>query len=311
MNNNSRVPNSNEQSPLSLLVNAAEGRDGSRGVEQNAAQNGQQLQRGSSLADTLRRGLGGDGGLSLEEQLMLQQQLQGSPYGGLPASQLGFLSSLREQNLFSQYGHHQAQQQQQQHQLAMLLGLGGQQAPDMHALLRQQQQQQQAQQQHPQLTQADILALSRSGALSGLSGILGGGLGGGNVMSELEGLQRLDELERRQCLLSATSNLAAVPPVPSAASVRSSEPEHPSPAHMSKKAESLRAAQQGASKSAAAMNNNREQAASSADVVNKEDIEKAPGSVIVPCRARGMPMDHNFKVNINTKRVCFCLVCGA
>eukprot|EP00977_Amphora_coffeiformis_P022314 scaffold10819_cov130-Amphora_coffeaeformis.AAC.1 len=28
---------------------------------------------------------------------------------------------------------------------------------------------------------------------------------------------------------------------------------------------------------------------------SKEDIEKTPGSVIVPCRARGMPMDHNFK----------------
>ena len=29
---------------------------------------------------------------------------------------------------------------------------------------------------------------------------------------------------------------------------------------------------------------------------SKDDLEKTPGSVIVPCRARGMPMDHNFKV---------------
>jgi hypothetical protein len=41
---------------------------------------------------------------------------------------------------------------------------------------------------------------------------------------------------------------------------------------------------------------NGEVAAGPAVVVNKEEIEKAPGSVIVPCRARGMPMDHNFKV---------------
>lgn len=29
----------------------------------------------------------------------------------------------------------------------------------------------------------------------------------------------------------------------------------------------------------------------------KDERRKAPGSVIVPCRARGMPMDHNFKVS--------------
>jgi hypothetical protein len=29
---------------------------------------------------------------------------------------------------------------------------------------------------------------------------------------------------------------------------------------------------------------------------SKEDLRKTPGTVIVPCRARGMPMDHNFKV---------------
>jgi hypothetical protein len=29
-------------------------------------------------------------------------------------------------------------------------------------------------------------------------------------------------------------------------------------------------------------------------------LQKTPGSVIVPCRARGMPMDHNFKVRTRT-----------
>jgi hypothetical protein len=32
----------------------------------------------------------------------------------------------------------------------------------------------------------------------------------------------------------------------------------------------------------------------------KDERKKAPGSVIVPCRARGMPMEHNFKVS-NTR----------
>ena len=30
-----------------------------------------------------------------------------------------------------------------------------------------------------------------------------------------------------------------------------------------------------------------------------ESFKKVPGSVLVPCRARGMPMDHNFKVRLN------------
>jgi hypothetical protein len=36
------------------------------------------------------------------------------------------------------------------------------------------------------------------------------------------------------------------------------------------------------------------------DTATKDERKKAPGSVIVPCRARGMPMDHNFKVS-NTR----------
>ncbi|CAB9508382.1 expressed unknown protein [Seminavis robusta] len=44
---------------------------------------------------------------------------------------------------------------------------------------------------------------------------------------------------------------------------------------------------------AASMGNNNNTAAA-ADA-GKDERRKAPGSVIVPCRARGMPMDHNFK----------------
>ena len=31
---------------------------------------------------------------------------------------------------------------------------------------------------------------------------------------------------------------------------------------------------------------------------SKDTFQKTPGSVVVPCRARGMPMDHNFKVRV-------------
>jgi hypothetical protein len=30
-------------------------------------------------------------------------------------------------------------------------------------------------------------------------------------------------------------------------------------------------------------------------------FQKPPGSVVVPCRARGMPVDHNFKVTCSGK----------
>jgi hypothetical protein len=30
---------------------------------------------------------------------------------------------------------------------------------------------------------------------------------------------------------------------------------------------------------------------------SKSSIQNPPGSVVVPCRARGMPMDHNFKAS--------------
>jgi hypothetical protein len=33
-------------------------------------------------------------------------------------------------------------------------------------------------------------------------------------------------------------------------------------------------------------------------------IPRAPGSVVVPCRARGMPMDHNFRVSLLSSFLC-------
>jgi hypothetical protein len=47
-----------------------------------------------------------------------------------------------------------------------------------------------------------------------------------------------------------------------------------------------------------AMGNNARPSSSGGAHLN-ESFKKVPGSVLVPCRARGMPMDHNFKVRLN------------
>jgi hypothetical protein len=100
-------------------------------------------------------------------------------------------------------------------------------------------------------------------------------------------MQRLEELERRQRLLAASKNAAGHPmeaemayrpePVPEPRMPRPPEMQHPS------------------RPSATPVATAEPPVATMAES-NKEEVEKAPGSVIVPCRARGMPMDHNFKV---------------
>jgi hypothetical protein len=43
--------------------------------------------------------------------------------------------------------------------------------------------------------------------------------------------------------------------------------------------------------------------------ISKDTFQKTPGSVVVPCRARGMPMDHNFKVCV--KGIFLCGICDS
>lgn len=313
MNNRGQVPpqQGGEQSALSLLVNAADGHDNARlQRELNSLQ-------GRSFADTLRlRGLGVDGGgLGIEEQLLMAQQHQQSQFGNQ-----ALLAHLRDQNLLAQLGH-------SQQQLASLLGLGGggggggngnnPAGHDIRSLLaaqmRQQQQQQQMQQ---QLTHADLLALSRSG-IPGLSGILGGaGMPGGGmsgIPTDLEGLQRLEELERRQLLLNASAQQhgARIPsPLvnPTAPEQARSQP----PANrVARQPEPMLRADAPASTSMPGRKKEKEPVVAEArdmgnNAASKVDAEKSPGSVIVPCRARGMPMDHNFKVS-HREGVCVFL----
>ncbi|GAX19978.1 hypothetical protein FisN_1Lh547 [Fistulifera solaris] len=299
MNNRGQVPTpGGDQSALSLLVNAADGHDNARlQRELNSLQ-------GRSFADTLRlRGLGVDGGgLGIEEQLLMAQQHQQSQFGNQ-----ALLAHLRDQNLLAQLGH-------SQQQLASLLGLGGGgggghgNSPAGHdirsllaAQMRQQQQQQQIQQ---QLTNADLLALSRSG-IPGLSGILGGaGLPGGGISglpTDLEGLQRLEELERRQLLLNASAQHGGRIPSPM---MNPAAPEQarsqPQASRVARQPESMLRADAPASTALPGRKKEKEPAAAEVrdtgtSATSKSEVEKSPGSVIVPCRARGMPMDHNFK----------------
>lgn len=99
-------------------------------------------------------------------------------------------------------------------------------------------------------------------------------------LQQLE-LGRLEDLERRRQQLAALagySGAAAGTPRPN---------EIPSGgeqlAHDSFKSDGARAAVE------------KGPAATGAAEKTKEELRKTPGTVIVPCRARGMPMDHNFK----------------
>lgn len=92
-------------------------------------------------------------------------------------------------------------------------------------------------------------------------------------------LGRLEELERRRQQLAALagfSGAAAAPPRPN--EIASTE----------------KLGQDSGKADNARMLADKPPAAVSADK-SKEELRKTPGTVIVPCRARGMPMDHNFK----------------
>jgi hypothetical protein len=284
-----------DQYALSLLVNAAEGRDPPRQRSTSETRFGEQQFNLRSLGGT--SGFGG-ADASIEEQLLLQQQAFGNGGNGSLANQL------REQNLLSQLN--------QQQQLAALLGLGGTGSgggswnppgPELRQALAAAQFRQN--QLASQLTQADILGLGRSGGFPGLLGgssgsglagfggsssaanqyrASGGAFGGSNsaefsgsqaFASELDGLQRLEELNRRKRLLAA--NAEAPRPGMDRGIAATQSPQI---------ALSPRVKPNRKLKTESSMQ--RE--------AGTEELAKLPGSVIVPCRARGMPMDHNFKV---------------
>ena len=209
-----------------------------------------------ALSAAQRMGFGGGDATSLEEQILQRA------------------SALRaEAFLQQQQQHHQQQSQQRQHQLGAAL-----------AALQQQQQ---------------LAALGMTpGHLSGLSAKeqemffgraaalreLGNGASGATMdrFQQFE-LGRLEELERRRHQLAALAGY-------SGASIG------PRPAEIASTADKLQESTKSESRPASKATIASSPAVSTHDShKTKDDLRKTPGTVIVPCRARGMPMDHNFK----------------
>ena len=153
-------------------------------------------------------------------------------------------------------------------------------------------QQQQQQQQHQHL------------------GLGGGGVGGGNgldpLQQELE-LQRLEEIERRQLMAAAAAG------GPGGLGVLAARQQLEQLQEAQFREEHLnRHLHQGGETAEAMLQRVGLRGASTADSVisgrgngesSKDTFQKTPGSVVVPCRARGMPMDHNFKVMKEMSRI--------
>mmetsp|Transcript_7030 Transcript_7030/g.16426 ORF Transcript_7030/g.16426 Transcript_7030/m.16426 type:complete len:596 (+) Transcript_7030:66-1853(+) len=181
-------------------------------------------------------------------------------------------SALRAEALMQQQRQHQLgtalaalQQQQslqQQQQLSALAGL----QPGMGGIGMQEQEALYAR-------AAALRELGVGGAPAGLQGV-----SGMDRLQQLE-LNRLEEVERRRQQLTALANFGGGAR-PEGAPQSASELNQDSMRSNSSEAE-------------------RAPAVAAPPPVptekSKEDLRKTPGTVIVPCRARGMPMDHNFK----------------
>mmetsp|Transcript_31413 Transcript_31413/g.34777 ORF Transcript_31413/g.34777 Transcript_31413/m.34777 type:complete len:620 (+) Transcript_31413:70-1929(+) len=266
------IRDATEASPLSLLVHAADSQRSSGKGGGKAGNNGSQRHENSLRIPD------GAPSASLEEQMAQRQaaaRVEALHHQGLLSQLRG--GALGDADIFQQNAAIVAAQQQQQ---AAALAL----ASDIRTAVAAAQLRQAA-----QLQNQDLL-LARTAALQQL-GALGGGGNMDQIHQELE-LQRLEELERRQLLAAATGGapmgaLAARQQLElQEAQIRQEQLDR----QLSSQSESLldRAGLRAPADSGINRNSNEE-------VNSKESFQKTPGSVVVPCRARGMPMDHNFK----------------
>jgi hypothetical protein len=283
-----------EASPLSLLVHAADA----------------QHQRPPGGQNTQRKPEAGSVGAS-------EQEAQARFEQGNFEEQMRQAASARAEGAFQQ--HHALLAQLRAGGLGGLGGFGG---PDgdiygnQNATLLAAQQQQQAAalalasdirsavaaaqlRQAAQFQNHDFL-LARAAAMQQQMG-LGGGGGGGNgldpLQHELE-LQRLEELERRQ-LMAAAGGPGGLGALAARQQLEQLQEAQFREEHMN------RQLQQGGESAESMLQRAGLRGAGAADSVpsgrgngesSKDTFQKTPGSVVVPCRARGMPMDHNFKV---------------
>ena len=185
-------------------------------------------------------------------------------------------SALRAEALMQQQ---QQQHQQRQHQLSAALAAFQQQQqfsslglnPNIAALMEARG----AQEQEALLGRAAAL---RELGIGGAGGSAGMNAGGMDRLQQLE-LGRLEELERRRQQLAALANLSGSGRGPSETTQGEPLAQDSGKSEPVPEKEVSRESGPNAEKS-------------------KDDLrKKSPGTVIVPCRARGMPMDHNFKVS--------------
>ena len=201
----------------------------------------------------------------------------GVPDASLEEQILQRASALRAEALMQQQ---QQQHQQRQHQLSAALAAFQQQQlsslglnPNLAALMEARG----AQEQEAILGRAAAL---RELGIGGAGAASGAGLSAAGGMDRLQQLElgRLEELERRRQQLAALANLSG-----------GGRPSEPPPGSEQLGQDSVKSSEAQAPKEA------RRDSNASAEK-SKDDLRKTPGTVIVPCRARGMPMDHNFKV---------------
>jgi multidrug efflux pump subunit AcrA (membrane-fusion protein) len=184
-------------------------------------------------------------------------------------------SALRAEALMQQQ-QQQQHQQQRQHQLgAALAALQQQQQLSSLAGLNHNFAGLSAQEQEALLGRAAAL---RELGISGGNGALHGGGGGGMERLQQLELGRLEELERRRQQLAALANLS----------------------NGSRPADGPQGGEQlghDSAKSDIGAEKEPQRVPKPSAEKSKDELRKTPGTVIVPCRARGMPMDHNFKVS--------------
>lgn len=254
--------------PLSLLVHAAD--------SQRSAKGGAQGKHGDHVGRD-DHGVRGPGP-SLEEQMAHRH----AAFRAEALHHQGLLSQLRGGALggdgdFFQHNAGLVAAQQQQQAAALAL------ASDIRTAVAAAQLRQAAQFQNHDFLLARTAALQQLGAL--------GGGGFEQLQQELE-LHKLEEMERRQLLAAAA---AAGTPM-AALAARQQELQE---AHMRQEQLDRQIAGGGGESlmDRAALRAQNEGAghASAGDGGGKDSFQKTPGSVVVPCRARGMPMDHNFK----------------
>lgn len=258
--------------PLSLLVHAADSQHSSSSKSGGLVKSGDHLGRDE-------RGMRGPV-TSLEEIAQRQAAFRAEALhhqGLLSQLRAGTLGGDGSADFFQHNAGLVAAQQQQQHAAALAL------ASDIRTAVAAAQLRQAA-----QLQNHDFL-LARTAALQQLGALGAGGVGFEQLQQELE-LHKLEEMERRQ-LLAAT----AAGGTPMAALAARQQELHEVHLRQEQLERHMGSGAAEAMLERVRAQNESTARASAGDVGGKDSFQKIPGSVVVPCRARGMPMDHNFK----------------